>query len=197
MKNKIELPELLKNVAHQLDEHWRYNAILSNVPTNHGQFLSNGAGLYIKVRTQYGQTLHQWSICYIDPKHNIIQSYETVGCSIEKNVSSIVADLKNRLLCKTGEAYKKLADITENYQEQANAAEHNKFVINALGKVLNISDCYDHRYTYSYRIENDDGCRLATIKRYGFKENFKMVIDEVTPDQIVKIMQIVNSEEHY
>jgi hypothetical protein len=193
MRKQITV-ELLKKVAQQLKNGWNYHQLLSDETnkTCHGFYLTNRAGLYINIRYCYGENLPQWSIRYKHPKHDTMQTVSTIGCSIDKSLKSIVQDLENRLLTSTGLAYQKLAAVTEECQRAAESQQHNDFIIDALKKVMRLTQSYDHRYSNSWRVENDKKQEVATLHRYASQGNFRLTINDVNPAELIKIMQIIN-----
>lgn len=193
MRKQITV-ELLQKVAQHLKDGWYYHQLLSDETnkTCHGFYLTNRAGLYINIRYCYGENLPQWSIKYKHPKHDTMQTVATIGCSIDKPLNSIVQDLKNRLLTSTGLAYQKLAAVTEECQKAADSQQHNDFIIEALKKVMRLNPSYDHRFSDSWRVENDQRKEVATLHRYASKGNFRLTVNDVTPEELIQIMQIIN-----
>lgn len=192
MRKKITV-ELLTKVAQQLKDGWTYHHLLSDETnkTCSGYYLTNKAGLYINICYCYGENLPQWSIKYKHPKHGTMQTVTTIGCSIDKPLNSIVQDLKNRLLCSTGEAYQKLAAVTEECQKAAESKQHNDFIIEALKKVMILKPTYDHRFSDSWRIENAQEHEFATLHRYASKGNFRLTLNDVSPEELINIMQLI------
>ena len=195
MKNNQQITtEFLIKITPKLGDNWRYHSILSDKERYRGHYLSNGAGLYINVSNAYGCDLPQWALSYYHPTHkDTLIKFCQIGCSLNKSIHSIVADLKARLLSCTGEAYKSLEALTEKESVNKSQVQLGRFIVDSLKKVLNLSECYDHRYGESYRIENDEGSRLATIKKWASKGDcFHMEIDNLSAQKIIKIIMIVN-----
>ncbi|PML45610.1 hypothetical protein BCT75_04295 [Vibrio lentus] len=195
MKNNQQITaELLIKIAQKLGDNWRYHSILSDKERYRGHYLSNGAGLYISVSNAYGFNLPQWVLSYYHPTHrDTLTTFCQIGCSLNKPIQSIVADLKDRLLSCTGKAYKSLEALTEKESVNKSQVQLSHFIVESLKKVLNLSSYHDHRYCESYRIENDQGSRLASIRKWASKGDcFNMEIDGLTAEKIIKIMTIVN-----
>lgn len=191
-RNKLT-PELLKQIANKIGDNWRYHQILSDETnkTCRGFYLYNGAGLYINIRYCYGEKLPQWSIEYKHPKHNHMQTVLTIGCSITKSLNSIVQDLNNRLLAFTHLAYEKLQSVTEEYLNVSQREQNNAFIIEALKKVINLNPTYDHRFSDSWRIQNEQGSEYGKLHRFANNGKFRITLDDVSPDEIIQIAQIL------
>ena len=186
-------PELLNAIASLLGNNWRYNHILSIDSDNHGHYLSNGEGLIINVYYEYGEKLPQWAIKYPHPRHKHLQKHYSIGCSIHKSKSAIVEDLKNRLLTHTGAAFLAWKKLVESEGNKIKDKEIDNYIIESIKKVLNLNPYYNHQYCYAYRIENEHGTRIADLKKWGSKgDSFKLSIDDLTAEKVIKIMQIVN-----
>lgn len=183
--------ELLKKVAHNLGDGWRFHDIMSKSDIN-DYYLYNGASLYIHIRYVYGESLPQWTIQYKHPKHKHLQNFVSIGCSIEKSMSAIISDLNNRLLVHTSKAYEKLAQLTDEHQKNAERAQINDYVIEALKKVMNLRAVYDHRFSDSWRIENAQESEVARMCRYANTGDFQLTINSVNADKIIKIVQILS-----
>lgn len=186
--------ETLTPIAQQLGDNWRYNAIMSNDPDYRGHYLSNGAGLFIEVKYVYGEALPQWELCYKHPtyKRNLVR-FTWIGCSLKKSRSAIIADLKNRLLSHVTEAYQALAKLTAEEAEKRQAEQLDQYVIQSLEKVLRLNPYHDHRYSQAYRIENEDGTRIASLMKWSRQGDcFRLDIDGLTAAKIIKIMEIVS-----
>ncbi|CAM2943912.1 hypothetical protein VIOR103205_09050 [Vibrio ordalii] len=195
MKNSQSItPEKLKTLARLLGDGWRYNEIMTSKPDNRGHYLSNGSGLIINVCHSYGENLPQWSLKYPHPAHKNLQRFCVIGCSLDKSQSAIVADLKTRLLSQTGAAYLAWQALIEKEGQKQREKELNTFVVESLKKVLRLNPYHDHRYCEAYRIENDKGGRIAELKKWSSKGDcFRLSIDELTAEQVIKIMQVVKS----
>ncbi|MUK92562.1 hypothetical protein GNP80_08915 [Aliivibrio fischeri] len=184
-------PDLLKTIADKLGDGWIYNSTLTN-ETHYRSILNNRSGLFITV--ERGNPLAQFKLCIKDPKHKNLVTMVSVGCNLNRTAQSIANDLKNRLLSHSGEAYSKLKEKTEEYQDEtAKKAEH-EHVINALKCVLNLNPEYDHRFGHAYRIEDKKGSAVAKLKKSVNLKGFRLTLDNLDAEQVIKIMQISNPE---
>lgn len=172
---------------------WKYHGLLSRNKGEIGHWLVNNAGVFLNIHYAYGEALPQWVLYYIHPKHKTKVKYRSIGCSIEKPISSIVNDLNSRLLSKLGGLFVELEERTRDFEQETKTKMLEEYMLSALGKVLNLNEFYDHRYARAFRVEQPNGKRTATLKKWGQTDRFKIIIDEITPEQIIKIMQIVNS----
>lgn len=192
-KSKKINEDFLKQLAPLIGGKWRYNAILTKNDSHRGFYLSNGEGLILNVCYSYGCALPQWSLMFANPSHksNFV-SFDTIGCSADKSLIAISADLKNRLLSRTSAAYEELEKRTlEEIQKQKNS-ELSRYVIDSLKRVLNLNPVYDHRFNEAYRIETGEGVRMATIRKWALDGDcFSMEIDDISSEKIIKIMQII------
>lgn len=188
--NELTKEQLLQ-VAHRLSG-WKYHELLSQDPHEYGHWLSNGSGQFINVNYKYGETLPQWSLKYIHPQTKHKVTFCAIGCSLKKSLTSIVSDVESRLLPQMGKLYQTLQQKTDEQTERENQRLHEQYMLDSLSKVLNLNEYYDHRYARAFRIEQENGVRTATIKKWGCKDTFTMTIDEVNPEKIVKIMNILN-----
>lgn len=180
-------------IAQKIGDNWHYHQLLSDETnkTCYGYYLYNRAGLYINVKYSYGENLPQWSLKYKHPKYDQMQTVLTIGCSIDKSLNAIVQDLKNRLLSFTGLAYEKLAEVTEEFQKRSERDKENDFVIEALKKVINLNPTYDHRFSDSWRIQNEQGSEYGKLYRFANNGKFRITLDDVSPDEIIQIAQIL------
>lgn len=187
--------KILREIANKLGDNWRYHSILSDKERYRGHYLSNGAGLYITVFNAYRADLPQWALSYYHPTHkDTLIKFCQIGCSLNKSINVIIADLKCRLLSCTGEAYKSLEALTEKEFVNKSQVQLGRFIVESLKKVLNLSPYYDHRYCECYQIENDEGSRVASIRKFSKGDCFNMEIDNITAEKIIKIMAVVNDD---
>ena len=196
MKNsqKIEIDQL-KKLSLLLNGNWRYNAILTAEERYRGHYLTNGAGLIINVGYSYGYNLPQWKIQYFHPTHKeTLITFFSIGCSLNKSNQAISIDIKNRLLPHISGAYKELEKLVMEEGIKQNIKQLDLFVINSLKKVMRLNHEYNHSYIESYRIENNEGIRIASIGKWSSKSDcFDLKVENVDADKIIKIMEIVNS----
>ncbi|OEF63554.1 hypothetical protein OAA_13795 [Vibrio cyclitrophicus 1F175] len=189
MRHSEITKEQLQKIAVGLGGGWRYHSILTDKRSYRGHYLSNGAGLIINVCN--GDDIPQWTLQFRHPKHDHLQNVLSIGCSISKPLDSIVGDLRSRLLSRVTLAYEKLEALTVEAQKSKKKVEHERHFLDAMNRVFYINDTYDHRYSSSFRIENEEGVRFATMRKSHNMEKLKLEIDDVTPEQIFQIMQIV------
>jgi len=186
----IERLKRLKIVAEKLGNGWIFNELLSE--NSRRYILNNRKGLYLLVRVVYGSNIEQWELCVKDNNHrDHYLGIGSIGCSLEKSYSSIIADLKNRLLSKENEAYKKLIDLAKEKSIKAAVIENRNHVINSLKKVLNIKQTR-HRHDDSYTIINDEESEIAGFDfLYGNTDKFNLKLRGVSSADIIKIMGLL------
>jgi len=194
MKNRQQItPELLQQIAALLGNGWRYNAVMTTGPKYRGYYLSNGEGLIINVRSAYGEHLPQWALEYPHPTHKHLQKFCSIGCSLAKSKSAIVADLKARLLSRTGEAFSQWQALIESEGKKLQAQNLDDIIIQSLRRVLRLRGFHDRSYCKSYCIENDNESCIAKLHKWSEKgDSFRLDIDDLTAEKVIKIMQIVN-----
>lgn len=184
--------EQLANIASCLGDGWRYHSLMSDDKECYGHWLHNGAGAYICVNYEYGKTLPQWSMQYKHPKYNNYMSFCVIGCDIRKPLSRIINDLETRLLSRLSEMYRKLQEDTDKLLKEREQSDNNRIVIEALSRVINLELYYDNNRLETYRISRPDGEHIATIAKGFNNANFNMKIDNVTPEEIIQITQMLN-----
>jgi len=187
----------LKIVAGLLGDSWFYNELLTE--GHHGYFLSNKKGLYIVVRTVYRSKIEEWELCIKDAAYSShYPSFGRIGCSLEKPFSSIISDLKNRLLCSESEAYKKMLKLAEEQSIKAALLENRKHVIDALKKVIPLDfDKNGCRGRENYDILNPLNEKIGAISHLDNPFNidrFDLNLRGVSSLNIIKIMELIASK---
>ncbi len=196
MKSQKITPDFLKEIAIFLGDNWQYNEIISSNEKYSGHYLSNRNGLLINVKNVYGEKLPQWRLQYQNPQyknHNQYINFFSIGSSLDKQKKAIAKDIKNRLLVKQNEALEKRKALFDEAAKKEKQKEQEQYIIDSLSKVLNLNPTYNHRYDSSYRIEENNGARIATLDKWSNKGDcFSLTIDKLNAEQIIKIMQIAN-----
>lgn len=190
MTQEERLIRRLKRVALLLGDGWRYNAIFTSRRNinSWGHDLTNGAGLIINVCRCDGS--YRWTLQYKHPKHGHVVNHAYIGCSLDKRLESIVNDVKRRLLSQSSNAYKALQHATEKATEEKSRAEYDDHMFTALDKVLRLHPFHNHRYLKSFCINNADDCTVASIHQNYNAQTLKLTLNDITPEQLIQIIQI-------
>lgn len=190
-KGEITKEQLLK-VVQRLNG-WKFHELLTDDPNAYGFWFSNGAGQFININYRYGKKLPQWSLCYHHPKTKNRVIFCSIGCAIDRPVKAIVNTLNNRLLSHLSELFLELKSLTEKYQAELVEKEREEYMLLALKRILHLSEYHDHRYVKAFQINRD--CKrgqIGTLKKWLNKDSFRITIDDVNPEQIIKIIKIVD-----
>ena len=186
--------EFLMQIAPLLGGRWRYNAMMSNDPDYRGHYLSNREGLHIRVSHEYDKSLPQWAIEHPQPSYRHLYEFCSIRCSALQSIGAIVADLKVRLLSRTGEALQHWQSLVEGEGQRQKAEEFDKVIIESLKRVLKLRPFYGDDYSESYRIENAKNSCIADLhKRRLEGDSFRLDVAGLTAEKVIKIMQIVNA----
>lgn len=181
--------KILPVVAAMLGNGWRFNKILSDVHGYRGFLLTNDSDLMIDVRTEYNHSLPQWSLCYRSPKYKHIMFCERIGCSFEKSVAAIAADIENRLLTQENinNAQNKFNKDAHEVKKSKTLNEDRDHVIHALNQVLDLSVTKSHVYE-RYDILDADSQEVAALKHNSNNvDSFEFKMSGLSAAQIICI----------
>ena len=193
MGKQIITDSQLRQVAQLLGEGWFYHSVRSKTLRPNHHVLSNGAGLYITVENEYKEPLPRWALSVAHPQHKYYQTIVVIGCSLDKSLSAIVANLKSRLLVHSLDAYKKLQALSDEYQTKLQERLERKYMLEALEKVLRLNRFHDHRYSDCFRVEDEKGIRLATLKGNILRNgSFNLTLENLTPEQVIKALAVTD-----
>jgi hypothetical protein len=194
MANNEKKIEILKSVALKLGDGWFYNELLSS--DSRFYHLNNRKGLFLQISTDYGCNIEQWRLCVKDNNYNDhFRIISRIGCSLEKNISSIVSDVKSRLLSDESLAYEKIIEIAKTKSKKNELIENRKHVINSLEKVLSIKLSRRHCYNWYEILDSKD------LKVGGFEhlhdrvDTFDLHLRGVSSENIIKIMGLLASKQ--
>jgi len=193
MSNNEKNIEILKAVAQKLGDGWFYNALLSN--DSRFYYLNNRKGLFLQISSDYGCNIEQWRLCVKD--NNYCSSFRIIsriGCSLEKNISSIASDVKNRLLSGESLAYKTIVELAKTKIKKNELIENRKHVINSLEKVLSIKP--SRRYSYNwFEILDSNDFKIGSFEHLHDRvDTFDLHLRGVSSENIIKIMGLLGSK---
>ena len=182
----------LEIVASKLGNGWIFNKVLSQDNHSRNYVLNNRKGLFLLVSVDYGHTIEQWRFCVKnDSYHNNYHTVCKIGCSLEKSYSSIISDLKSRLLSSETQAYKKLAELAETKGSKAELLQNRKYVIDSLSKVLSL-DKSRHHGIDNYRIENSKEEKIGNLEHlHDHVDKFNLSLRGVSSENVIKIMGLL------
>lgn len=190
--NIEQTKEQIKDIAAALGGGWRYHELATLEKKTRGHVLSNGAGLYIEVFSAYREPLPQFQLCYRDPKYKHYPSVITIGCSLTKPLSAIVADLKNRLLSHSGEVYQKLEQKTLEYSKAEKRRELERLQVEAFGRVARVVKVDEHSRFYYWRDEKDNS--LSRMDYRDDVDSWDLDLYRLKADTVIKILALIEQE---
>lgn len=191
MVNHEKKIEILKNVALKLGDGWFYNELLSN--DSRFYHLNNRKGLFLQISIDYGCNIEQWRLCVKDNNYSDqFRTISRIGCSLEKNISSIASDVKSRLLSDESLAYKKIIELAKTKGQKNELIENRKHVINSLEKVLSIKPSRRHSYSW-YEISDSKDLEIGSFEHLHDRvDTFDLHLRGVSSENIIKIMGLLS-----
>jgi hypothetical protein len=190
MVNHEKKINILKKVARILGDGWFYNELLSN--DSRFYHLNNRKGLYLQVSIDSNSNIEQWRLCIKDNNyHSSFDTINRIGCSLEKNISSIASDVKNRLLSSESEAYKKIIELAKTKTKKNELIENRKHVINSLKRVMSLEKSKYRSNDWFDILDNKD------FKLGGFEhlhdqvDKFNLNLRGISSENIIKIMELL------
>jgi hypothetical protein len=193
MVNHEKKINILKKVARILGDGWFYNELLSN--DSRFYHLNNRKGLYLQVSVDYGCNIEQWRLCIKDNNyHSSFNTINRIGCSLEKNISSIASDVKSRLLSSESEAYKKIIELAKTKTKKNELIENRKHVINSLKRVMCLKESRHKSYNW-YDILDSKDLKLGGLEHLHDRvDQFDLHLRGVSSENIIKIMGLLAQE---
>lgn len=193
MFNHEKKIEILKNVALKLGDGWFYNELLST--DSRFYHLNNRKGLFLQVSIDYDCNIEQWRLCVKDNNYSDqFRTISRIGCSIEKNISSIASDVKSRLLSDESLAYEKIIELAKTKGKKNELIENRKHVINSLEKVLSIEPSRHRNYSW-YDILDSKDLKIGSFEHLHDRvDTFDLHLRGVSSENIIKIMGLLSQK---
>jgi len=192
MLSRIERIKRLKVIANILGSGWFFHELLTE--NSNRYFLSNRKGLYIIVGTKYGMKIEQWKLCINDTSYvDYYPSVCSIGCSLEKSDSSIVSDIKNRLLSSESIAYEKMKTLAIEKGNKALLKENRTHVINSLKNVFAM-EVAPHQRGNCYQIKDSDELSIADVEHIHDRvDRFNLNLRGISSKDIILIMGLLSN----